>query len=169
MRDVNSEGESENLHSLRPIIAKDPFTVPLPPSAPDVVDWSESHKDLEWKEPIDGGAEITNYLIEKKDKNGVWNRAHEVLGSFLKCSVPNLTEGETYEFRVRAISAGGQSKRSNEAGPVTCKARNVPPRIDRTNLNEIRCKAGDQFTFDVNISGEPAPEKENGQLKKRKL
>ena len=72
VRAVNSEGESENLHSLRPIIAKDPFTVPLPPSAPDVVDWSESHMDLEWKEPIDdGGAEITNYLIEKKDKNGV--------------------------------------------------------------------------------------------------
>ena len=49
--------------------------------------------DLEWKEPIDdGGAEITNYLIEKKDKNGVWTRAHEVPGNFLKCSVPNLTE-----------------------------------------------------------------------------
>ena len=106
--------------------------------------------DLEWKEPIDdGGAEITNYLIEKKDKNGVWTRAHEVPGSFLKCSVPNLTEGETYEFRVKAISAGGQSEPSNEAGPVTCKARN----------NEIRCKTGNQFTFGVNISSEPAPEK----------
>jgi len=48
---------------------------------------------------------------------------------------------------------------SNEAGPVTCKARNLPPRIDRTNLNEIRCKAGESFTFDVNVTGEPAPDK----------
>ena len=76
--------------------------------------------------------------------------------------MPNLTEGETYEFRVRAINAGGQSKPSNEAGPVTCRARSVPPRIDRNNLNnlnEIRCKAGESFTFDVNVSGKPAPNK----------
>ena len=45
-----------------------------------------------------------------------------------------------------------QSKPSNEAGPVTCRARNVPPRIDRNNLNEIRCKAGESFTFDVAIT-----------------
>jgi predicted phage tail protein len=73
--------------------------------------------------------------------------------------VPNLTEGETYEFRVKAINAGGMSQPSNEAGPVTCRARNLPPRIDRTNLNEIRCKAGDSFTFDVNVTGEPVPDK----------
>ena len=60
VRAFNSEGESDNLKSLRPIIAKDPFTVPLPPSAPEVVDWSENHMDLEWKEPIDdGGSPIT--------------------------------------------------------------------------------------------------------------
>ena len=39
------------------------------------------------------------------------------------------------------------------------KARNLPPRIDRTNLMEVRCRAGDSFNFDVNISGEPPPDK----------
>ena len=58
---------------------------------------------------------------------------------------------------MRAINAGGQSKPSNEAGPVICNSRNVPPRINRTNLNEVRCKAGESFTFDVNVSGKPAP------------
>ena len=34
----------------------------MPPSAPDITDWSENHMDLEWKEPIDdGGAPITGY------------------------------------------------------------------------------------------------------------
>ena len=32
VRAVNSEGESENLKSLKPIVAKDPLTVPLPRS-----------------------------------------------------------------------------------------------------------------------------------------
>ena len=60
VRAVNPEGESDNLESLKPITAKDPFGPPMPPSAPDIVDWSENHMDLEWKEPIDdGGAPIT--------------------------------------------------------------------------------------------------------------
>lgn len=33
----------------------------------------------------------------------------------------------------------------------------VPPKIDRTNLNKVRIKAGQSFNFDVNITGEPAP------------
>ena len=62
IRAVNPEGESDNLESLKPITAKDPFGPPMPPSAPDITDWSENHMDLEWKEPIDdGGAPITGY------------------------------------------------------------------------------------------------------------
>ena len=68
-------------------------------------------------------------------------------------------EGETYEFRVRAINAGGVSEASNVVGPITCKARNVKPRIDRNSMMEIRCRAGETFSFDVNVAGEPAPDK----------
>ena len=35
----------------------------------------------------------------------------------------------------------------------------MPPKIDRTNLITVRIKAGQNFAFDVNISGEPAPDK----------
>ena len=157
---VNEEGDSDPCTMKDFITAKDPFGEPGPPIDLEIVDWDQESVDLKWKRPLDdGGSEITGYLIEKKDKSGNWSRAHEVPGTFLKCTVPNLTEGETYEFRVRAINAGGQSRPSNEAGPVTCKARNLPPRIDRTNLNEVRCKAGESFTFDVNVTGEPAPDK----------
>ena len=157
---VNEEGESDPCTMKDFITAKDPFGEPGPPIDLEIVDWDQESVDLKWKRPLDdSGSEITGFLIEKKDKSGNWTRAHEALGSFLKCAVLNLTEGETCEFRVGAINAGGQSKPSNEAGPVTCRARNVPPRIDRTNLNEVRCKAGESFTFDVNVSGKPAPNK----------
>lgn len=33
----------------------------------------------------------------------------------------------------------------------------MPPKIDRSNLNKIRIKAGQAFNFDVNVTGEPAP------------
>lgn len=35
----------------------------------------------------------------------------------------------------------------------------VAPKIDRTNLNKKRVKAGQSFHFDVNITGEPPPTK----------
>ena len=157
---VNEEGESAPCTMKDEIVAKDPYGVPGCPIHLELVDWDADSAELKWDHPRDnGGSEILNYLIEKKDKSGQWTRAHEVPGSFKKCTVPNLTEGETYEFRVKAINAGGMSEPSNEVGPVTCRARNLPPRIDRTNLNEIRCKAGETFSFDVNVTGEPAPEK----------
>lgn len=33
----------------------------------------------------------------------------------------------------------------------------MPPKIDRTNLNKVRIKAGQSFNFDVNVIGEPTP------------
>ena len=66
---------------------------------------------------------------------------NHVFHSFLNHQV----EGETYEFRVRAINAGGVSEASNVVGPITCKARNVRPRIDRNSMMEIRCRAGVNF------------------------
>ena len=45
------------------------LAIPLPPGAPDVVDWSERHMDLKWQEPLDdGGAAVTSYHIEGNKK-----------------------------------------------------------------------------------------------------
>ncbi|CAB4063293.1 unnamed protein product [Lepeophtheirus salmonis] len=156
---VNEEGESLPLDGDEEIEAKDPYDSPSGPQNLELVDYDRDSVDLKWIPPIDnGGSAITGYLIEKKDKYGKWERAHEVPGSQNKCTVPNLVEGETYEFRVRAINAGGIGDSSNVVGPVTCKPRNLPPRIDRSTLLEVHCHAGDSFNFDVNVSGEPAPE-----------
>lgn len=66
---VNKEGESEPLVTLAPIVAKDPFSVPGKPGAPEAVDWDAHKIELKWTPPIDdGGADIDHYIIEKKDK-----------------------------------------------------------------------------------------------------
>jgi hypothetical protein len=54
---VNKEGESLPLETLSPIIAKDPFSVAEKPGTPEAVDWSASHVELKWEEPVsDNGA-----------------------------------------------------------------------------------------------------------------
>ena len=157
---INEQGESYPCEGKDTIIAKNPFDVPGPPIDVSVFDYDADSAMLKWQTPAyDGGSPITGYLIEKKKKFGDWEKAHEVPGSQLKGTVVNLTEGATYEFRVRAINLAGPGEPSDIAGPVTCKARNLPPRIDRSQFLEVRCNAGETFTFDVNVSGEPAPEK----------
>jgi hypothetical protein len=124
VRAYNPEGESDNLLTLKPIIAKDPFTVPLPPSAPEVVDWSERHMDLEWKEPIDdGGSPITGYIIEKKSKFNDWSEAGRVEGNRCKGTVSGLTEGEEYQFRIIALNKAGPSEPGQPSRPKEARAR----------------------------------------------
>ena len=77
----------------------------------------------------------------------------------LKATVPGLTEGEKYDFRVKAINAAGPGSPSNNTGPITAKPRNLAPKIDRTNLVQVKIRAGQSFTYDVNVAGEPPPEK----------
>lgn len=78
-------------------------------------------------------------------------------GDQCKATVPDLIEGQGYQFRVRAVNAAGPGDASNETPTIIAKPRNLAPKIDRTNLIEIRIKAGQNFNFDVKVSGEPMP------------
>ena len=157
---INEEGESNPCNGKDEVVAKNPFDVPGPPIQVAIADYDADSVMLKWQPPYDdGGSPITGYLIEKKGKFGDWERGHEVPGSQLKGTVVNLTEGSTYDFRVRAINLAGPGLPSEPAGPVTCKARNLPPRIDKSVFLEVRCNAGETFMFDVHVSGEPAPSK----------
>lgn len=155
---VNSEGESEPLVAEETIIAKNPFDEPGKPGNVRATDWDKDHVDLAWTAPLeDGGSPITGYVIEKKDKYGQWEKALDVPADATKATVPDLIEGQTYEFRVRAVNKAGPGEPSDATGPITAKPRNLAPRIDRTNLIEVRIKAGANFSFDIKVSGEPAP------------
>jgi hypothetical protein len=122
---VNGVGEGDNLESLKSIVAKDAFGVPLPPGAPEVTDWSEDHMDLEWTEPIDdGGSPITGYIIEKKKVGSdAWVKCGEVDGNRCKGTAKNLMEGEEYQFRIIAVNKAGPSDPSQPSRPKEAKPR----------------------------------------------
>lgn len=156
---VNAEGESKPLETEQAIVAKNPFDEPGPPGHLKATDWDKDHVDLAWLPPAeDGGSPITGYIIEKKDKYGDWEKALEVPADQLKATVPDLIEGQPYSFRVLAVNAAGPGEPSNETPTIIAKPRNQAPKIDRTNLNEIRVKAGSSFNFECKVTGEPMPE-----------
>ncbi|CAD6198887.1 unnamed protein product, partial [Caenorhabditis auriculariae] len=155
---VNTEGASEPLETETDILAKNPFDRPDRPGRPEPTDWDSDHVDLKWDPPIsDGGAPIEEYQIEKRTKYGRWEPAITVPGGQTTATVPDLTPNEEYEFRVVAVNKGGASDPSDASKPVIAKPRNLPPKIDRDALKNIRVKAGQSIAFDVPVSGEPVP------------
>ncbi|XP_035779466.1 twitchin-like isoform X8 [Anopheles albimanus] len=155
---INAEGESKPLEQVGDFIAKNPFDEPSAPRDCKATDWGTDFVKLAWQPPVsDGGSPVTGYVVEVKDKYGEWERKMAVPAEATSATVPDLLEGQKYEFRVRAVNDAGPSEPSNATPPIVCKPRNQPPKIDRTNLVEVRIKAGNNVVFDVKVSGEPVP------------
>ncbi|KAK6747288.1 hypothetical protein RB195_000476 [Necator americanus] len=155
---VNSEGASDPLESDTDVLAKNPFDRPDKPGKPEPTDWDSDHVDLKWDPPLnDGGAPIEEYQIEKRTKYGRWEPAITVPADQTTATVPDLTAGEEYEFRVIAVNKGGPSDPSDASKPVIAKPRNLAPKIDRSALKDLKVKAGQAIGWDVPVEGEPVP------------
>ena len=102
---------------------------------------------------------MEKYVIEKKDKSGVWVPAAEVAGDQTTGTVPNLIDGQTYEFRVKAVNKAGPSEPSFATQPFRVRHKHLKPSIDKTAMREIKIKAGQSFDFDVPVIGEEPPKK----------
>ncbi len=77
---------------------------------------------LEWEPPeSDGGAEVTGYLIEKREekKSGRWGYVHKVPATTTMFEVPGLMTGRQYRFRVRPINKMGLGDAIQPEEPVT--------------------------------------------------
>lgn len=72
---INDEGDSEPLDTDGSIIAKNPYDVSSKPGVPSIDDYDERMVKLVWQPPKNnGGAPITGYIIEKKEKfSTVWD------------------------------------------------------------------------------------------------
>lgn len=158
---VNAEGESEPLVTETGTVAKNPYNAPDAPGKPDFKDWAKDHAVITWKAPeSDGGAPITGYIIEKKDNNTTkWTKALETKTPKCEARIPDLVEGQKYQFRVKAVNKAGPSKPSQASDTLLAKDRFAAPKIDRTNLKDMTIKAGQHLRLDVKISGEPPPTK----------
>ncbi len=108
----------------------------------------------------DGGSPVTGFIIEKKDKYGNWEKAGEAPADANTGRAEGLTEGQQYEFRVRAINKGGEGEPSDPTQPHIARPKNMAPKIDQSALKNIKILAGHNFEFDVPVSGEPPPTKE---------
>ena len=63
------------------------------------------------------------YIVQKKEKGSPYWQTACKPGNTLTCTVPNLTEGQEYEFRVIAFNKIGNSEPSDISDSVVCRPR----------------------------------------------
>lgn len=158
VRAVNKEGESEDLETEKPIIAKNPFDEPDKPGRPEPTNWDKDFVDLVWDPPkSDGGAPIQKYIIQMRDKSGrAWVDAATVPGDKGKGTVTSgIEEGHEYEFRIVAVNKAGPSDPSDVSKTVIAKPRFLKPHIDRKNLQKKIMRSGQMLHMDAAVKAEP--------------
>ena len=95
-------------------------------------------------------------MKDKSSKDRV--KKKRVPASETSTTVPDLKEGQQYEFRVRAINKAGPSQPSDATKPIIAKCRFVKPFITGDQLKNIVIKKGQQFVYKITYGGEPEPE-----------
>ena len=130
------------------------------------MDYSPNHADLAWSPPeTDGGAPITHYIIEQKEKNmGQWVEGKvltvkevEAMGNKIKGKIGGLVEGCEYQFRIRAVNKGGPSIPGPPSESMIAKHRFIPPHIIGDGIFDLTLKKGRPIRYDIWFGGEPAP------------
>ena len=78
---------------------------------------------ISWEVPeSDGGAEITKYIIEKRDAaKNIWIKCERVNADQLAYTVEKLIENKEYFFRVSAENEIGVSDPVETPNPTTAK------------------------------------------------
>lgn len=141
---------------------------PDPPRFPTVDNISHDSLSVTWKPPVwDGGSNITNYLVEKRESPmSTWIRVGST--RFCTIAVSGLSQGRQYDFRVFAENVYGRSDPSEVTALVTMKTlvkREFKKReyeVDEKG-KKIRGKSEgkisdyDQFVFDVYSKYCPGP------------
>jgi subtilisin family serine protease len=75
---------------------------------------------LSWTAPTQsGGADVTDYVVEYSSNSGsTWTVFADGVSTSTSATVTGLTNGTTYQFRVKAVSSGGTSEASSTATAV---------------------------------------------------
>uniref|UniRef100_A0A7M4F573 Titin n=1 Tax=Crocodylus porosus TaxID=8502 RepID=A0A7M4F573_CROPO len=121
---------------------------------------------LSWKEPEDdGGSEITNYIVEKRESG---TTAWQLVNSSVKrtqIKVTHLTKYMEYTFRVSSENRFGVSK-SLESAPIVAEHPFGKEKIFRQKLffffgllqgDIVTIRAGSDLVLEASIGGKPEP------------
>jgi fibronectin type 3 domain-containing protein len=157
---VNAMGESEPLVSIDGFVTENPFQTPGAPGKPEMFDWDTDHFDMKWDAPRnDGGSRITGYELEARLARDVaWFRAGEVRMQFERGVVEGVELGSSYSIRVRARNEAGFGPWSMESDQLTCKFKNLPPKVSLEAEKDLTINENETFTIFADIHGEPMPE-----------
>ncbi|GAB0086376.1 hypothetical protein DMENIID0001_004270 [Sergentomyia squamirostris] len=108
VRAENIYGVSEPLLG-KPVLAKSPYDVPEAPDKPTVLSYTPNSATLLWRPPdYSGGKPITGYYVEKRERGSDWHRVNGYPTPNTTFTVPDLVEGQRYEFRVAAVNEAGK-------------------------------------------------------------
>lgn len=129
---------------------------------PEIVDFDEKKVVLKFKPPRnDGGAPITHYIVEAKDKNspsGGWKEVAVTDSPDPTAVVDGLKEGQTLQFRIRAVNDAGVGEPGEASEAHLVRAKNSPPMIIRDTLKkDIKVDLGASLRIDLEYKGEPEP------------
>uniref|UniRef100_H2YLF7 Uncharacterized protein n=1 Tax=Ciona savignyi TaxID=51511 RepID=H2YLF7_CIOSA len=111
---------------------------PTPPRDLDVKEVTHEHVLLTWEAPEDdGGSELLNYVIEKRDiSRMMWTTVNS---TSLKTEfrISKLSEGSEYVFRVMAENNQGCSNPAETQGVVVKDRYRVPDAPDALTIKEV--------------------------------
>lgn len=111
---------------------------PAPPENLRADEFNGDALTLFWNPPKDnGGADITNYVVEKREAKGNWTKVSSyATAPFLR--IRNLTVNKEYEFRVMAENQYGTSDPCTSPTPI--KARHPFGKCTRHVLAYTACR-----------------------------
>lgn len=75
----------------------------------------------------------------------------------LELQIPNLKEGDEYQFRVIAVNEIGQSEPSRPSANILIHEQPNKPCMDLGGVRDITVRAGEDFSIHVSYVGFPKP------------
>ncbi len=94
-------------------IARSTLAPPGRPGRPEIGARTTSTMRISWGAAASNGSAITNYVVEYRKDTGAWRTfTRPTPSTALSMTVTGLTVGDSYTFRVSAVSAGGTSPTS---------------------------------------------------------
>ncbi|CAF1402962.1 unnamed protein product, partial [Adineta steineri] len=159
----NENGLSEPLIIDAAIKAKWPFKPPEAPGKPECIAHTSDSITLQWTKPEnDGGNPVRGYMIEKKEKGtNRWIPVNREPISGIEYTVPGLTNGKEYEFRIAATNKAGPGDYAQTDGSIQARPPDVAPHavgFSAFSPKEIIVHAGEDLRIPVPFIGSPAPQ-----------
>ncbi|CAF1005403.1 unnamed protein product [Adineta steineri] len=159
----NENGLSEPLIIDAAIKAKWPFKPPEAPGKPECIAHTSDSITLQWTKPEnDGGNPVRGYMIEKKEKGtNRWIPVNREPIPGIEYTVPGLTNGKEYEFRVAATNKAGSGDYAQTDGSIQARPPDVAPHavgFRAFGPKEIIVHAGEDLRIPVPFIGSPAPQ-----------